>query len=129
MTHRNGRYGIAPLSAQRFLDLFTVGGKDDFFSTDTPPADRRSQLQHMSTAGQHALAAAAAAADADGGGAAVNGGVLHAGFTAVLMLSGSDEYAPLASSAATGGGESGCVHSVWGSTGSSVRRGRGLQSD
>eukprot|EP00729_Bicosta_minor_P003830 gene3830-6951_t len=68
----------------------------------------QSQLQHMSTAGQHALAAAAAAAaDADGGGAAVNGGVLHAGFTAVLMLSGSDEYAPLASSAATGGGENG----------------------
>ena len=92
-----------------------MGGKDDFFSTDTPPADRRSQLQHMSTAGQHALAAAAAAAaDADGGGAAVNGGVLHAGFTAVLMLSGSDEYAPLASSAATGGGENLAAYTAFG---------------
>ena len=88
------RYGIAPLSAERFVDLFTDGGRDDFFSTDTKSGTRKLRLQHMSTAGQHALAATEAAeAGRERGGA-------HGGFTAVLMLSGSDEYAPLSAASA-----------------------------
>ena len=40
-------YGIAPLSAQRTVDLFERMGKDDMFSSDLSSAELSARLQHM----------------------------------------------------------------------------------
>ena len=40
-------YGIAPLSAARFCDLFERNGKDDFFSSDLTKEEMSERLGHM----------------------------------------------------------------------------------
>eukprot|EP00948_MAST-09A_sp_MAST-9A-sp1_P001149 g1149.t1 len=40
-------YGIAPLTAQRAVDLFTKNGADDFFSSDLTDVELRDRLGHM----------------------------------------------------------------------------------
>mmetsp|Transcript_13115 Transcript_13115/g.17067 ORF Transcript_13115/g.17067 Transcript_13115/m.17067 type:complete len:284 (-) Transcript_13115:197-1048(-) len=40
-------YDTAPVSGQRFLDLFDKGGKDDMFSSDLTDSELRGRLGHM----------------------------------------------------------------------------------
>merc|ERR1712032_1286771 len=78
------QYGIAPLSARRFVDLFDVCGLDDFFSTDLDDVTLAGRLSHMSTRGQRS---------SEGTGD-------HPGFSTLLLLSESDQHAPIARSGA-----------------------------
>uniref|UniRef100_A0A7S3LJA4 Uncharacterized protein n=1 Tax=Aplanochytrium stocchinoi TaxID=215587 RepID=A0A7S3LJA4_9STRA len=41
-------YGIAPVNAERFLDLFSKGGRDDMFSSDLSDEELGNALGHMS---------------------------------------------------------------------------------